>query len=65
MLELRGPRNVLKICPRRSCGVRSAPLLAQMPNLLYLLCLKAGRTDHPTAPSPMRKMQTSPQAFGA
>eukprot|EP00969_Alexandrium_andersonii_P280037 12379416-Alexandrium_andersonii.AAC.1 len=32
-LELRGPRNHLKIGPQTSGEVRSAPLLAQMPNL--------------------------------
>eukprot|EP00969_Alexandrium_andersonii_P221425 9779674-Alexandrium_andersonii.AAC.1 len=32
-LELRGPRNILKANPLSSGGVRSVPLLAQMPNL--------------------------------
>eukprot|EP00969_Alexandrium_andersonii_P356309 15446277-Alexandrium_andersonii.AAC.1 len=31
-LELRGPRNGLKIGTRSSRGVRAAPLLAQIPN---------------------------------
>eukprot|EP00969_Alexandrium_andersonii_P246043 10872864-Alexandrium_andersonii.AAC.1 len=33
-LELRGPKDSLFFCPRSSRGVRSALLLAQMPNLL-------------------------------
>eukprot|EP00969_Alexandrium_andersonii_P285667 12629926-Alexandrium_andersonii.AAC.1 len=32
-LELPGPRNSLKISTQSSGGVRSAPFLAQMPNL--------------------------------
>eukprot|EP00969_Alexandrium_andersonii_P369661 15475638-Alexandrium_andersonii.AAC.1 len=32
-LELRGPRNDLRIDHRSSRGVRSAPFLAQMPGL--------------------------------
>eukprot|EP00969_Alexandrium_andersonii_P032130 1403901-Alexandrium_andersonii.AAC.1 len=30
--ELRGPRSGLTTCSRRSQGVRSAPLFAQIPN---------------------------------
>eukprot|EP00969_Alexandrium_andersonii_P049660 2179658-Alexandrium_andersonii.AAC.1 len=33
-LELRGPRNDLRIDPRSSGGERSAPLFALMPNLV-------------------------------
>eukprot|EP00969_Alexandrium_andersonii_P261978 11582098-Alexandrium_andersonii.AAC.1 len=33
-LELRGPRKGLRIGPRSSRGVRSAPVLAQIPNPL-------------------------------
>eukprot|EP00969_Alexandrium_andersonii_P241681 10672875-Alexandrium_andersonii.AAC.1 len=33
-LELRGPKSGLKIGPRSSRGVRSAPFLAQISNLL-------------------------------
>eukprot|EP00969_Alexandrium_andersonii_P220465 9737953-Alexandrium_andersonii.AAC.1 len=32
-LDLRGPRNGLEMGPRSSRGVRSVPLLAQIPNL--------------------------------
>eukprot|EP00969_Alexandrium_andersonii_P250751 11082547-Alexandrium_andersonii.AAC.1 len=33
-LEVRGPRNGLKIGPPSSRGVRSAPFLAQIPEIL-------------------------------